>query len=39
MGIQSFNGAGHMGHLMGDVPALVLVAAILAVLVLSLRKA
>ena len=38
MGVQSLSG-GHMGHLIGDVPALVLVAVILAVLVLPLRKA
>lgn len=39
MAIQSLNSAGNMGHLTGDVPALVLVAVILAVLVLPLRKA
>jgi hypothetical protein len=37
MGAQSLNG--HMGHLIGDVAALVLVAAILAVLAPPLRKA
>jgi hypothetical protein len=37
MGVQSLNG--HMGHLLGDVPALLLVAVILTALVLPLRKA
>ena len=35
MAVQSFNGAGHMGHLVGDVPALVLIAGVLAILVSS----
>ena len=35
MAVQSFGGDHHMGHLVGDVPALLLVAAILSVLVLS----
>ena len=35
MAVQSFGGGHHMGHLMGDVPALLLVAVILSVLVLS----
>jgi hypothetical protein len=39
MAVQSFGGGDHMGHqmghLLGDVPALLLVAGILAVLVLS----
>ena len=39
MGVQSVKGAGHMGHLLGDVPALVLIAVVLAVLVSSPRKA
>ena len=38
MGVQSVNGAGHMGHLLGDVPALVLIALVLAILVSSPRK-
>jgi len=33
------SGAGHTGHLIGDVPALALVAVILAVLAWPLRKA
>jgi hypothetical protein len=37
MGAQSLNG--HMAHLIGDVPALLLVAGILAALALPLRKA
>jgi hypothetical protein len=39
MAVQSVSGAGHMGHLVGDVPALVLIAVVLAVLVSSMRKA
>src|SRR5882762_240747 len=35
MAVQSFGGGHHMGHLVGDVPALLLVAAILSALVLS----
>ena len=35
MAVQSFGGGHQMGHLLGDVPALLLVAAILSVLVLS----
>jgi hypothetical protein len=35
MAVQSFGGRHQMGHLMGDVPALLLVAVILSVLVLS----
>jgi hypothetical protein len=35
MAVQSFGGGQHMGHLSGDVPALLLVAVVLAVLVLS----
>jgi hypothetical protein len=32
MAVQSVSSAGHMGHLLGDVPALVLIAIVLAVL-------
>jgi hypothetical protein len=39
MSVQSLNGAGHMGHLAGDVPALALISVVLAVLMLKLRKA
>jgi len=39
MTVQSVIGAGHMGHLVGDVPALVLIAVALAVLVSSPQKA
>jgi hypothetical protein len=39
MAVQSVSGAGHMGHLVGDVPALVLTAVILAVLVSAPQKA
>lgn len=39
MGVQSVEGVGHMGHLLGDVPALVLIAVVLAALVSSPRKA
>jgi len=35
MAVQSFGGEHHMGHLLGDVPALLLVAVVLSVLVLS----
>ena len=35
MAVQSFGGGHQMGHLLGDVPALLLVAVILSVLVLS----
>ena len=35
MAVQSFGGGHHMGHLWGDVPALLLVAIVLSVLVLS----
>ena len=35
MAVQSFGSGHHMGHLLGDVPALLLVAVVLAVLVLS----
>jgi hypothetical protein len=35
MAVQSFGGGHQMGHLAGDVPALLLVAVVLAVLVLS----
>ena len=36
MAVQSFsNGGNHLGHLVGDVPALLLVAVVLAVLVLA----
>jgi hypothetical protein len=33
--VQSFGGEHHMGHLWGDVPALLLVAIVLSALVLS----
>ena len=39
MGVQSFSASEHMGHLVGDVPALLLVALILGGLMLSPRKA
>lgn len=35
MAVQSFGGDHHMGHLLGDVPALLLAAIVLSVLVLS----
>jgi hypothetical protein len=35
MAVQSFGGGHHMGHLLGDVPVLLLVAIILSALVLS----
>jgi hypothetical protein len=38
MGVQSVNGAGHMGHLVGDVPALALISVVLAVLMSTSRK-
>lgn len=38
MAVQSFNMPGHMGHLYGDVPALVLVAVILYALLPSAAK-
>jgi hypothetical protein len=34
MAVQSFGSGRHMGHLLGNVPALLLVAVVLAVLVL-----
>jgi hypothetical protein len=39
MGVQSLTGADHMGHLLSDVPALILIAAVLAMLVSAPRKA
>ena len=39
MGVQSFGGAEHMGHLIGDVPALILVAVVLTVLMRRPQKA
>src|SRR4249920_832921 len=33
MAVQSFGGDGHMGHLLGDVPALLLVAIVLSILI------
>jgi hypothetical protein len=38
MGIQAFNDGGERGHLIGDVPALFLVAIVLAILMLRPRK-
>ena len=35
MAVQSFGSGHHMGHLLGDVPALLLVAAVLSVLMVS----
>ncbi|KUI37584.1 hypothetical protein AU195_18205 [Mycobacterium sp. IS-1496] len=35
MAVQSFGGGNHMGHLLGDVPALLLVAVVLSALVLT----
>lgn len=35
MAVQSFGGGHHMGHLWGDVPALLLVAVVLSILVLT----
>lgn len=35
MAVQSFGGGHHMGHLAGDVPALLLVAIVLAALVVA----
>ena len=39
MAVQSVNDAGHMGHLVGDVPALVFIAGVLAILVSAPQKA
>lgn len=39
MAVQSFGAQEHMGHLLGDVPALGLVAIVLALLVTSTKKA
>jgi hypothetical protein len=39
MGVQSVSGTGHMSHLAGDVPALVLISIVLAVLMSTSRKA
>lgn len=39
MSVQSVSGEGHMGHLLGDVPALVLIAGVLAILISGPRKA
>jgi len=39
MAVQSFGNGAFMGHLMGDVPALLLVALVLGVLAMPLRKA
>jgi len=39
MAVQSFNGAGHMGHLVGDVPALILVALVFGLLAKSQKIA
>jgi hypothetical protein len=39
MAVQSVTGAGHMGHLAGDVPALAIIAVVLAVLISPPRKA
>ena len=38
MGVQSMSASENMGHLVGDVPALVLVAAVLAVLMVAPKK-
>jgi hypothetical protein len=38
MAVQSVNGGDHMGHLVGDVPALVLISVVLAVLMSTRRK-
>jgi hypothetical protein len=38
MGVQALKDAGHMGHLLGDVPALVLIAVVLAALISSPRR-
>jgi hypothetical protein len=35
MAVQSFGGEHHLGHLMGDVPALLVIAVVLSLLVLS----
>jgi len=39
MAVQSFNGGGHMGHLLGDVPALLLVALVFGLLAKSQKIA
>jgi hypothetical protein len=39
MTVQSVSGVGHTGHLVGDVPALVLIAVVLAVLVSAPQRA
>jgi len=39
MAVQSFNGAGHMGHLVGDAPALILVALVFGLLAKSQKIA
>jgi hypothetical protein len=39
MAVQSLKGAEHMGHLAGDVPALVLISVMLAILMSRTRKA
>lgn len=39
MAVQSFQGAGHMGHLAGDVPALILVALVFGLLAKSQKIA
>lgn len=39
MAVQSVSGTGHMGHLVGDVPALVIIAVVLAVLLSAPRNA
>jgi len=39
MAVQSFQGAGHMGHLVGDVPALILVALVFGLLAKSQKIA
>ena len=39
MAVQSFNDAGHMGHLVGDVPALILVALVFGLLAKSQKIA
>lgn len=39
MAVQAMTAAGHMGHLVGDVPALAIIAITLAVLVSSPRRA
>jgi hypothetical protein len=39
MAVQSLSGHGAMGHLIGDVPALLIVAMVLSVLVVSPKRA